>query len=772
MSWLAPVLCFSLIFLSLKKSLNSLLGWRGSFLLAALIWGILVVVGTEVLSLFQAISYGYVLGFWLLNSLIAGVIFWKSQSQEKGFTFPSLPHFLMMDYVLLGSLIFIILLVGLIAWIAPPNNWDAMTYHMGRVVHWAQNHTVAHYPTHIMRQLWKAPWAEFAITHFYILNGNDQLANFIQWFSLLGSLIGISLIAQQLGMNRRGQLITALIAAALPMGILQGSGTQNDYVTAFWLICFINFFLFLESPASKNAPAKLIFVPVFALGASLGLGILTKEITYIYALPFFVWFLLTIFKKHKRNGLKYFFLIVFLVILLNSGHYQRNYDLYKKILAPTPDAVDLRTETWTPASLLSNTIRSVGLQLSTPFPTLNTWTDQGVEYLHTLFHLNLTDPRTTFSEYKFQIANNPFHEDNAGNAVYMILLLGCVGIFFAQRFFAKKYAQQREYQKITKYFMAVTAAFLLFSLLFKWQPWSSRLLLSLNILYAPFVVLILLRSKKENAAIAASILLFLLSLPWIFYNEPRPLLGKKNIFIIGRPQQYFANNFGFGYSYQQAIKEIESHHCSEIGLFWSENSWEYPLWALLKDWPKIRIEHINVQNTSARLSYPLGPFQPCAIIDDNSVEGYKILVDKTVYVRSRMLAHLSVFLPDPAGTFAKKSLLYHFQKMLQYSQRAMILHDQARKKIMLEPQELETIMDLKKEELKEAKSLDPQELDNIYPALGTQVNNLKNGLTLMLEGYKTADKVKYKTGQKLFFEWNIWFNQHRGAIEKNFKKLL
>ncbi len=768
MLWLAPILCFFILFLSLKQSPNSFLGWRGSFLLAATLWGVLVVLGTEILSLFHALTRGPMEAFWILASLTAGSVFWKFLPREKKFMFPPLPHFAREDWVLLGSIFIIVSAIGIGAWIAPPNNWDSMTYHMGRVAHWAQNHTIAHYPTHIMRQLWKAPGTEFAITHFYILAGNDRFANFIQWFSMIGSLMGISLIAHQLGINRWGQLLAALLTATLPMGILQGSSTQNDYVTAFWLICFINFFLFLKSHTAGSGQQKNTFIVILALAASLGLGILTKEITYIYALPFFFWFLLTIFTNHKRDCLKYFILTLLIIIILNMGHYRRNYELYKKIIAPTPDAVKLRTETWSYASLLSNTIRHIGLQLGTPFPAVNAQVDQMIERLHTLLRLELTDPRTTFGEYKFHIANNPFHEDNAGNAVFMILLLACVSVFLTQRFLTKKQIHQDWPPVITKYFMAVTIAFLMFSLLFKWQPWSSRLLLPISILYTPFAAIVLIKAMKKNVAMAVSFFLVLLSLPWVFYNESRPWLGERNIFYAERLQQYFANNFGFIYSYQQAINESEAQQCLDIGLFWSENSWEYPLWALLNGRPQVRIEHINVQNISGQLAYPLGRFEPCAVIDDNSMDGYKILIGENSYILSRKFAHLSVFLRDNDGTLAKKSLLYHFHKMLEYSYKAAALYHRKPGHDMIEPQKLEMLINFKKEALKTAQAFDPKELNSIYPDLGNRVSDLKNGLTLMIEGYKTADEAKYTDGQRLFSAWNAWFSRHKAAIEEKF----
>ncbi len=74
-----------------------------------------------------------------------------------------------------------------------------MSYHLARVAHWGQNHTVAFYPTHIVRQLYQPPWAEYAMLHLYILAGGDRLANLVQWVAMAVSLVGVSVIARQLG---------------------------------------------------------------------------------------------------------------------------------------------------------------------------------------------------------------------------------------------------------------------------------------------------------------------------------------------------------------------------------------------------------------------------------------------------------------------------------------------------------------------------------------------------------------------------------------------
>jgi len=89
-------------------------------------------------------------------------------------------------------------------------------FHMSRVVHWIQNKSVAHYPTHILRQLHQNPWSEFGILQFQILSSSDRLANLVQWFSMVGAVLGVSLIAKRLGADLRGEVFAAVTVATVP----------------------------------------------------------------------------------------------------------------------------------------------------------------------------------------------------------------------------------------------------------------------------------------------------------------------------------------------------------------------------------------------------------------------------------------------------------------------------------------------------------------------------------------------------------------------------
>lgn len=62
-----------------------------------------------------------------------------------------------------------------------PYNWDSMTYHLTRIVHWVQNGSVAHYACHDISQISGPPLAEFVNLHVYVLSGNtDYLVNLLQ----------------------------------------------------------------------------------------------------------------------------------------------------------------------------------------------------------------------------------------------------------------------------------------------------------------------------------------------------------------------------------------------------------------------------------------------------------------------------------------------------------------------------------------------------------------------------------------------------------------
>jgi hypothetical protein len=634
-----PLVYLLILFLILHKIDNC---WRSSILSAAIVWGVTIALSTELLSLFELVDFNWVFVLWFSADVLMLIIYLKSRNfkpndfrKERN----KFPRFLV---GLLAGVSLIFVAVGLIAIVSPPNNWDSMTYHMSRVVHWMQNHTVEHYPTSYAPQLYHPPWAEFAIMHFQIISGGDRFANLIQWLSMLGSAIAVSLIAQQLGANLRGQVFAAVFAATLPMGILQGSSTQNDYAVCFWVVCFV-------SCGLAGMSAGITLSNTLRIGASLGLALLTKTTAYIFSLPFIIWFMIVGIKRFYQKILPPILIIAAITLFLNVGHYWRNYDLFEYAIgAPENFTKEYKIEIFTIPTFLSNIIRNLAMHTGTSISKINGLIVAVVKLLHKILGIPPNDPRITWPPGQVYALTTPsFNENNATNPIHFWLI-------FATLILVLNQPKLRKIKILAVYLTATISTFILLCLLLKLQPWHSRHHLTIFVLFAPLFGLTL--SQLSNYKIANYItgILIIMSLPWISHNKFRVLIGESNIFNSSRNELYFTSRPKIEFAYNQAVDFVKSQNCTNIGLsFWSKNAWEYPLWVLFREpgKPAPRIEHISTIDPVVEQklnSEPYKSFTPCAIIYQSTKidneQGKEMVVKNQTYVQKFSLKPLSVFI--------------------------------------------------------------------------------------------------------------------------------
>ena len=148
-----PVLCFAIFFLTYAARSDEpgpLTRWRTSFLSAAVTWGLAVTASTEVLSYFHRLTSGSVVMFWTGLLLSSAVICRRVSTREKLLCLFQVTRIPAFELWCLGGVISIAFIVGVVAFVAPPNNVHSVFYHMPRVMHWIQNQSVAHYPTNIL----------------------------------------------------------------------------------------------------------------------------------------------------------------------------------------------------------------------------------------------------------------------------------------------------------------------------------------------------------------------------------------------------------------------------------------------------------------------------------------------------------------------------------------------------------------------------------------------------------------------------------------------
>lgn len=631
-----PPLCFAMIYaVCCARERVLFVSLRQSLLLAAVVWGILVVVITEGTSLAGLFAYSCLTLVWGIVLGAFGVVCMKQlskRSRVRFSLFPCASGFL--NFLILG-IIGISLFSLSVALIAPPNTWDSMTYHMSRVMHWVQNKNVGFYPTNIERQLHQPPWSEFVIAQFQILSHSDRYANLVQWFSMMGSILGITLIAQELGADTRGQILSAVVAATLPMGILQSSSTQNDWVVGFWLICFAYFVLV----ARKN----LGWSNTLGAGGSLGLALLTKGTGYIYAFPLVIWLGVFLFKNFSWKRCGSIFVLGIIAFPINLGYFQRNYSLYASPLGPSSESMtgdfSYVNDVFSFSAFSSNVIRNMAIHIGTPFGLVNQVIERGIEDLHKyVLLIDPNDPRTTWTSTQFRIMPPSNNEDGAGNPLHLVLI-GCAIVFLI----ARRGLGERV---LSAYLIVVCATFLLFALILKWQPWHSRLHLPFFLLSAPFVGITLSKISTQYANLIAT-LLILLALPWIVYNSSHPLIGRKNIFLISRIEQYFRKRPALQSPYANASNFIRDRGCSAVGLSLGGDDWEYPFWVMIQEDGRmnVRIEHVQVQTQSTVLSrLPwFDSFRPCVIISLDSDPPTEIVIGMAVYTKEIVFDPVSLY---------------------------------------------------------------------------------------------------------------------------------
>jgi hypothetical protein len=611
---LIPAITFLVTFLVLAGYSGSRTevqaGWRHSFLLAAITLGGYMVIYSEVLSLFNALSRPWVAICWGIALVVALWFGWRKGLLKKGgvLVWQQIHTFRFFDFTMAILLGVILLALFVVAVKSPPNNTDSLYYHMSRVMHWAQDQSLRHYPTAYEHQLINPIFAELSILNLRLLWGNDQVAGLVQWFCMIGALIGVSAVAKMLGAGGRGQWAAVAFAASIPMGILQATSTQNDYVVAFLLISAVYF----VALAGKR---ELFIDESVGLGAAMGLGILTKGTAYPYFLPVVIWFGFTLLRKYKfRPRMLQGLLITFIILVLNAGYWMRNIITYGGPLGPSEYVSQHTSISYSPGFYISSLTRNVLMNFVTPSDTLNASITN--LYANTF---SPVDPTTG----AFELTWGWNHEDWAGSPLQTLLVPAALALLLVFR--------KRVGEPALKWYVCVTlGAFLALVFVLKFDRWGMRYQLPFWIAFAPLFGVALTLIKVDKLINVITLGLLMTALPYVIFNRTRPLIAMRAVrehytipcylgctsgsILNESPKTVlFANWTQYRDPYSAATDLVLASGCRSVGLRIDSHDPEYSFWWLLNA-PQngIRIESLD---TYPRLQRYVDPnFKPCAII--------------------------------------------------------------------------------------------------------------------------------------------------------------
>ena len=598
---------------------NRSIGWEHAILLASAYWGALAVALVEILGAARLLTPTSLVLGWVAMDLGLIVLTVQAARNDGGWTIPRrLPMPTRSELVfgiLLSAYLAMLLAVALVS---PPNNVDSLQYHMARVAHWIQNRSLAHYASQYEPQLFNPPGAEILILTLQVLFGSDRLANLVQWAAFLGSLTAVSGISRALGVGKSGRMAAIGFAAVVPMAVLQATSTQNDLVGAFWLLTFAYFVTRSQVRAFSTAEWA-------ATGLAMGTSILTKTTQYVYGLPFLILLAAGGWKENRPLRLRQLTIVLGLAALLCLPSWWRNQSLFGTPLGPPSLFAEHSVAVGGAGRVLEVPLRGLRMILinfTSSSATVNAWEADAVRALYTRLGLRAEEPILVFAWSHEDLAGSPLHVLAAGFAAVIVL------------------ARWKKNRIAGQYAACVIAGYLLLPWMLAniSRPFMIRHQLPFYMAGAPLVAILLDRSLSSRVLSSLSSLILLLGLPWLLFNNTRPLIGLRpgangglefpcpsvnllgyectrigSVLTMPEVDVLFANIRDYEADALAMVGVLEQTACRQVGLRIDSHYPEYVYWRLL-DAPQsgYRLETIY---TVPRLE-PLidRSFSPCAII--------------------------------------------------------------------------------------------------------------------------------------------------------------
>lgn len=612
-----PLLSFAILVTGLHRPG---LDWRRCFLFSAVFSAIWLVLATEFLSLFHAITLLGISLAWAGFAFAAFCgAFWGRRSfrlKEISDPSPDSPSLLnRWDRLAIGLTLILAGIVGLTALVSAPNSWDAMEYHLPRVIQWAGNRSVQFYPTIDRQQLCMPPFSEYAMLHAYVLGGSDRFVNLIQWLGYLGSILAISLIVDELGGSRRTQIFAGILAATIPTALLGASGAKNDNVLAFWIAATVYLLL-----AWQRNQSWFLFV---SMGAACSLALFSKGTAFAFLPPLFVACFLIWQRKARLQFLARLPILALMVLSISGPLWVRNYRMCGSPLGlPYFDgAGPIANRLFANApqggrQAIAGILRNLSINLSVPSARVNAESTQLFSATMRRIGVDPDDPGQTFHGqsgrlHPFEVHFAGRDELMAGNQWDFLLFLAACLLYVRHR---KSLGGAPGWLAL-----GITGSFVLFSVLLRWGPWNGKYQMPVFTLASAFIALVFGRTVRPAATRILTFSLLLACLLIATVNTMRPWLSPhgftQTLFKLPHDETYFLDNHReLASSFIAAAQDSAVRSCHRFGLDAALLRFEYPMMALiLRGDPAAHFSYLAVNNPTVRYADPTAG-SPCAIV--------------------------------------------------------------------------------------------------------------------------------------------------------------
>ncbi|MCI9325181.1 MAG: hypothetical protein HFJ00_02870 [Lachnospiraceae bacterium] len=590
---------------------------------ATAIWTLLLLFLSYFWSVFQNLCFRTLAGSYLVIDLALFILLIRGRRNNLKFPVSnSLKRYVFsMAFLELLGILCLFTLVLYYAVRSVPYNWDSMTYHLARIVNWKQNRSVLPYATHIERQVASPVLGAYVNLFVYIIYGeHDRLLNLLQCFSFGANAVLLYGISRKLGIGTRTSFLAPLLYICTPIALAEATTTQVDNFSAFWLLSFIYLMLDVADSSTELIWDKRTGSRVAYAGLCIAFGYLAKPSVCFAILLFLVW-LLTVCIKRKTD-------IVLMVRYVGIAIPGILFPVLPSMIlnkmafgSVSHSAVGQRqlTGSWNPRYLFVNFLKNFTFNLA---PARSQGIRPEIEkFLYrvsALLHVDLNAPEISEDGRLFEFPEIPaLNCDVALNSFLFIAAL-CFMIWFLIRV-------NKESQLMRGFSIYAISSYLVFCCFLRWEKFINRYMISYFALLAVFIVIqvydIVKHIKKTYVCCGICVALVAGSL----YNYCGELQYLRSVCPFSKPNGYFAYHPSIRDEYVFITDEIKNYGDSNVGLILRGDTYEYPVWAMLRG-DGFEIKHILVNGELGK--YEDNNFMPEYII----AERY---TDETISYRDR-----------------------------------------------------------------------------------------------------------------------------------------
>lgn len=571
-----------------------------------LVWCGCLLFHIEILSAFNMVKWWTVFVFWAAVDLF--LLIWLL---KKSRIFKTQILWGRLYNAVVGHKLFTIVfgLMFVYAILTVPYNWDSMTYHLPRIIHWVQNQSVTHYATHNVKQVANPAFHEFICMDIYLLmNNSDIFFNLVQCASFFTNAWIIYEIALKLGCSNKFCRMGVLLFCSMPISFGEALTTQNDHLTGMFLLFFVYYLLDFLKRDVKICDIEKKYSKCIVMAACVGYGYSTKPTVCMGML--FLAFVLLYFCIVRKDSIKILVKLMVMALIVISililPEMFRNIETFGAIFPSNTGSRQL-VGTLNPKYLFINGLKNFSFNLPTIYITnSHIILKNFVCFIAKLLKVDINDPSISEDGREFSLGEAlTFGHDTALNSTILIVAVFCLIWCLYRR--KKANRDRKTYTYLVMLLFAVCCTFI------RWEPFVSRYMLPYLALMCPMAS-IWIEDISENAKNECLKKASYIVVSWLGITGVLMLFSYHgNIIIkqkVSRPEGYFTNRTYIREEYISAVDTVIESGARNIGLMMG-GEYEYPIQYMLKETAE-RIEDVGVGNDTKK--YADSSFIPECII--------------------------------------------------------------------------------------------------------------------------------------------------------------